>query len=100
MPGLMPACRWAAPGCAPEALILNLLAWCRYAVVPAYLYSGWSLAHSLRGQPALLALGGAAAACITLVPAELVEFRCLLLPCPLACPSDGTMLSVAAAQLP
>ena len=50
----------------------------RYAVIPAYLYSAWSLVHSLSssGQPALLALGGAAAACITLVPAELVEYRC------------------------
>ena len=67
-------------GCTRAALqhpSTHLVLYGRYAVIPAYLYSAWSLVHSLRssGQPALLALGGAAAACITLVPAQLVEFR-------------------------
>ena len=49
----------------------------RYALLPAYVFSAWSLLVSLQAArtPALLILGIVAAACITLVPAGLVEFR-------------------------
>lgn len=50
----------------------------KFTLVPAYLYSAWSVWWSLlQGrQPLLWVLGLAAASALTLIPAWLVDFRC------------------------
>lgn len=52
----------------------------KFTLVPAYLYSAWSVWWSLlQGrQPLLWVLGLAAASALTLIPAWLVDFRCCL----------------------
>lgn len=54
----------------------------KFTLIPAYLYSAWSVWQSLMQgrQPTLLILGLVAASALTLVPAWLVDFRCGTLP--------------------
>lgn len=49
----------------------------RHLLVPAYLYSGWSLWESLRSSKQIGLFVAAAVICtlVTIVPAKLVEFR-------------------------
>lgn len=49
----------------------------KFTLIPAYLYSAWTVWWSLLqgGQPLAFVLGLAAASAATLVPAWLVDFR-------------------------
>ncbi|PRW39235.1 Dol-P-Glc:Glc(2)Man(9) c(2)-PP-Dol alpha-1,2-glucosyltransferase [Chlorella sorokiniana] len=60
--------------------LVNRTLWSRYALVPAYLYSAWSLAACLahHGWLRLLLLAGAS--CVVLIPAHLIEFRYFTVP--------------------
>lgn len=57
--------------------ILNAHPLARHMLVPAYLYSGWSVWESLRTSKQLGVFMAAALVCtlVTLIPAKLVEFR-------------------------
>ena len=60
-----------------------------HALVPLYLYSGWSLWESLRTskQLGVFVVAGLLCTLAVLVPAPLVEFRC-------ACGSEGHHLNI------
>ena len=62
--------------------VLNTTPWARYALIPAYLYSGWALQQRLSsaGRRPLWVLLLAGATCAVLVPAQLVEFRYFTIP--------------------
>jgi alpha-1,2-glucosyltransferase len=62
--------------------VLNSTSWARYALIPAYLYSGWALQQRLSaaGRRPLWLLLLAGATCAVLVPAQLVEFRYFTIP--------------------
>ena len=49
----------------------------KFMLLPMYLYSAWSVWHSLieGSQPLLGVLGLCAASCLTLIPAWLLDFR-------------------------
>jgi alpha-1,2-glucosyltransferase len=55
--------------------VLNRTPWARYAFVPLYLYSGWALYRRLAHRSPLWLAGLAAATCLVLVPAHLIEPR-------------------------
>ena len=50
----------------------------KFTLLPLYLYSAWSVWHSLveGSLPMLGVLGLCAASCLTLIPAWLLDFRC------------------------
>lgn len=60
--------------------VLNVTPWARYALLPAYLYSGWAAGARLAHRGPLWVAGLAAASCLVLVPAQLVEFRYFTVP--------------------
>lgn len=60
--------------------VFNATPWARYALLPAYLYSGWAAAAALAHRRATWVLALAGAAAVVLVPAHLVELRYFTVP--------------------
>jgi alpha-1,2-glucosyltransferase len=60
--------------------LINRSWWTRYAVIPAYLYSGWALQQRLAHRSPLWLLLLAGASCAVLVPAHLLEPRYFTIP--------------------
>lgn len=81
--------------------VLNRTPWARYALIPAYLYSGWALQRRLAHRGPLWLLLAAGGTCAVLVPAHLLEPRYFTTPFYLAflhmrTPSPRALAAIAA----